>query len=105
MTKAQTRKYKYYWIRIGDGGDYQQFDSPWEAGYEIGRVMGGFGIDRRATVKRRGDMGIQILNTEFQSNNYISLYRGGLQAEDKSHSLTIREFDDVMDGYNEGWQD
>lgn len=62
------------WVRVGNGDDYHDFKTPYEAGNYIGQ----FTADRKP---RHNDLGVSL--DGFEGQNYISLFWG----DDDAHPL------------------
>ena len=60
------------WIRLGDNGDYEPFDTPYDAGDRVGM----FTSDREPRYISKG-----IYLEGFEGDNYISLYWGDDDAQ------------------------
>uniref|UniRef100_A0A6M3JGA9 Uncharacterized protein n=1 Tax=viral metagenome TaxID=1070528 RepID=A0A6M3JGA9_9ZZZZ len=84
------------WLRLGDQGDYKDFDTPYDAGVEIGLVC----TCNTAEVRFR-DKGIEV--DHFISDNYISLYWGDDDAQ-PANDANLNESDrlDLLVGIKEG---
>ena len=74
-----------FWLRMGDMGEYQDFDSIGEVAYYL--VEAGITSDEIRQVSGRSG----ITARGFQGNNYISLYTGDKDAN-MIHSLSGNEF-------------
>ena len=62
----------YVWLRIGDQGDYEKFDSPEEAAQELGQYTS----DREIKFTSLG-----VCVGPFQGDNYVSLFWGDDDAQ------------------------
>lgn len=60
------------WVRMGDSGDYEAFDTPYDAGVDIAQYTS----DRKP---RYTDMGIEL--ADWTGLNYISLFWGDKDAQ------------------------
>ena len=92
------------WLRKGDAGEYESFDSAYEAGFDLGQHLAESGVDLRALhpVTYR-PCGIQIRGI-FWGNNYVSLFWGDEAAQPVNDSeLTPAEKLDFEWGLDEGF--
>jgi len=78
----------FVWVRVGDGGDYEHFDSLDEAA--------GYLADHDVTpeVERCDQYGIQL--PEYRGNNHVSIYFAH-QAEAPLRSLTEEEIGEFVE--------
>ena len=61
------------WMRIGDQGDYDNFETPFQAGQHLASFTGFAMPDRYV------EQGVEI--ADFTINNYVSLYWGDDDAQ------------------------
>ncbi len=64
----------FVWLRIGDQDYYESYDSPYEAGIVVGKVLLQYDYKIEDIKKRKTGGGIEV--GEFSGYNYISLYIG-----------------------------
>jgi len=67
---------KKVWLRLGDAGEYEPFDTPEEAASDIAVV---FRTDRPLNIVRArhtGVEGIDIVGSAYEGENAVSLYWG-----------------------------
>lgn len=86
------------WIRIGDNAEYEGYDTPHEAGYQVGFTLAGI---RGDTPKPRySNLGMEL--DGFTGNNCISLFWGDADAQD-SIELNASDKLDFERGLQEGY--
>lgn len=88
---------EYVWIRIGDTGEYEKFDSPYDAGERVG-----FSLDWIDDFEFVG-MGISI-PPGYTGRNYISLFWGDEGAQ-PTRDLSEEEKAEFLRGLRRGFED
>jgi hypothetical protein len=90
-------------MRLGDAGDYECFESPYEAGYSLGYALLVLNIKSYKEIEDkiyRIESGI-VIEGIFDGYNYISLYIGDEEGE-YIDELTEEEYDNFLFGVKEG---
>ena len=88
------------WIRLGDQGDYESYDSPNDAGIAVGDFMGVTG-QSMTPIGRANTMGVTV--GSFQGDDYISLFWGDDDAQPvKRAVLSDKELSQFESGILEG---
>ncbi len=93
------KKVKRVWMRMGDQGDYESFDSPWSAGNGIGMFYAEH--DRMPDVKKYGSYGVEVAPGFLGPYNYVSLFWGDADAQ-PTKELTLNEIKQFISGLSEG---
>ena len=90
------------WTRLGDQGDYEDYDTPYDAGIKIGEVYSILEPFEDEVKPRYRGKGYELPG--FEGNNYISLFWGDYDAQD---SVELNESDklDFESGLTEGLTD
>lgn len=73
---AKKATVKQLWMRLGDVGDYEVVDSPYDAGYRVG----GFYEEVEPEIKWTRRMGVEVA-PGFTNYNYVSLFWGDDDAQ------------------------
>jgi len=94
--KWAKRKLEWVWVRLGDQGDYEKFDSPWDAGHEVGEFLSQ--NETHPYIKGFLSLGVEIDPT-FLGLNYVSLYWGDSGAQ-RPRELNDAEKQQFRDGYS-----
>jgi|GEM_PF-1997322 len=89
---------EYVWIRMGDMGGYEKFDSPYDAGKEVGLYY----LDRVDDFEFI-EMGISI-SPGYTGMNYISLFWGDEDAQ-PTRDLSEEEKAEFLRGLRKGFED
>jgi len=89
------------WMRMGDNDDYNSFDSPYDAGIQLGSILNCNGqVTESPTLKYRS-LGVEAEG--FCGDNYISLFWGNDDAQPVNESeLNQSEKLDFEQGLLEG---
>lgn len=93
-----SRKRKWVWMRLGDLGSYERYDTPSDAGYAVGEYFSGMG-EVPISIKHTTKYGIEI-DPWFISYNYISLYWGDSDAQ-PIRELNHSELNSFVNGIKE----
>lgn len=76
------RSRRFFWLRIGDQGEYEHFDTPWDAGNELGTVIEGIGwADRLPAAGALEWIPRGLFVGPFQDDDYVSAYWGDKDAQ------------------------
>lgn len=87
------------WMRMGDGGEYEDFDSPFDAGDRIGIF---FSEDSKMPiVSKHGAYGVEVEPHFPGPYNYVSLFWGDDDAQ-PIRGLTADELAQFKSGIAEG---
>lgn len=87
------------WMRAGDAGDYEPFDSMFDAGSDLGNYLGVLEVldsPRSLTVTKRGNYGV-VVPPSFTGYNYVSLFWGDEDAQPEK-PLTQADITDFKRG-------
>ena len=90
------------WMRLGDAGEYEEKESPYGAGYEVGSFLGELGgVGGTPDITWVGK-GVDV-DPGFTGYNYISLFWGDEDAQPVSGAeLTASEGAEFKRGLYEG---
>jgi len=88
---------EYVWIRMGDTGEYEKFDSPYDAGEDVGSRL------REVENFKFMGMGIRIY-PGYSGRNYISLFWGDEEAQ-PTRDLSDEERSEFLQGLRKGFED
>lgn len=69
---------EYVWVRLGDVAEYEKFDTPFEAGQQVGVRLG---IPPSELIEYRYIGAGVMIPPHFVGYNYISLYLGDPDAQ------------------------
>ena len=87
------------WMRMGDTDDYNDFDSPFEAGDVIGAHLGE--IKAVPSIRKYGKYGVEVDSFFRGPYNYVSLYWGDDDAQ-PIRSITLVDIADFKAGIADG---
>jgi hypothetical protein len=89
------------WMRVGDNADYESFDSMFEAGDDLGAILGfSQELKRVPVVRKINSYGVEI-EPFFTGYNYVSLFWGDEDAQPEK-SLTQADIASFKAGIREG---
>jgi len=93
------KKVERIWMRMGDQGEYEAFDSPWDAGNEIGMFYAEH--DQMPDVKKYGRYGVEVDPGFLGPYNYVSLFWGDDDAQ-PTNDTTSNDIKQFISGLSEG---
>lgn len=103
MAKKTKRPTARVWMRVGDGDDYHDFGSMFEAGSELGGLLNAAspgGLTRMPVIRKSHRYGIDV--EPFHVNyNYVSLFWGDDDAQPLKDTSKA-DIADFKDGFRDG---
>lgn len=87
------------WMRMGDQGDYEDFDDPYDAGERIGVFFEGH--TEMPAVRKYGSHGVEVGDAFPGPYNYVSLFWGDDDAQ-PTKDITAKDIAAFKRGLAEG---
>ena len=89
------------WMRVGDQGDYESFDNPYDAGYDISPYFEALRVKRLPKVSRYGVYGVEVGDSFVGPYNYVSLFWGDNDAQ-PTRDISSADISHFRAGLSEG---
>lgn len=93
------KKLERFWMRAGDNADYEDFDSPYDAGYRLSIYFEG--AKKMPKLAKANNYGVSI-EPSFTGYNYVSIFWGDKDAQPTRKETSAQDIAELRRGIADG---